>query len=116
MTASKEDVVATARFLILDAISSTWGQGADRLVDTTLDRLRSLVPELPPGFEITFSDDNADPKYNGWDIWIRGGLYDGREGEDPNPQDRAVAVEECWSMWLGECGPEWRAFIEALRG
>jgi hypothetical protein len=73
------------------------------------------LPELPPGYEITFSDDNADPKYNGWDIWIRGDIYDGREDE-PLPQERGDAIDECWSLWLRECGPEWRAFVEALRG
>lgn len=79
------------------------------------ERLRSLVPELPPGYEITFSDDNADPKYNGWDIWIRGDIYDGREDE-PLPQERGDAIDECWSIWLRECGSEWRAFVKALRG
>lgn len=75
------------------------------------------LPELPPGYEITYSDDNEDPQYNGWDIWIRGDLYDGRDEDEAMPQERAEAVEECWSMWLRyDCSSEWRAFIKSMRG
>jgi hypothetical protein len=109
------DAKATLRFLILDGIAASFSQGCERTVDAILERLRHALPELPPGYEVTFSDDNADPKYNGWDIWIRGDIYDGRLPDEELPTDRADVVDECWSIWLRECGVEWRAFIEAMR-
>lgn len=74
------------------------------------------LPELPPGYSISYSRDNDDPVYHGWDIYIRGNYFDGGDPEEPPPKTRVAAVNACWALWLSmDCDPAWRRFIRAAR-
>lgn len=81
-------------------------------------QLADLMPELPPGYEIELVDYDDDPDdfVSGWQITIRGNVYDGRSDDEETPKERGVAVAECWSMWIeNDCDKSWIDFIRAVR-
>lgn len=75
------------------------------------------LPELPPGYQIEWSDDGSGAVYCGWQIRIRGEWYDGLPDDEQAPQERDDAVALCWDIWLDvDADDAWRDYVSAHRG
>jgi hypothetical protein len=90
----------------------TWRSGPARYLLVSRRKIpKPKLPELPPGYELTWDDQTGEPECDGWQITIRGIMHD---GSSPG-KDRDTAVDECWSLWLTyDADPAWQAFIEAM--